>query len=568
MISTYTIAKILEWYKEGSLQLRPEFQRRPNWPPRAKVYFVDTILRDYPVPLIYLRARLDSKTKSPIRDVVDGQQRLTAIIQFSDGQFRLDESVAGYQGLRYDELELEDQNAFLSYNMGVEELVNASDEYVLEVFHRLNSNGVQLNAQELRHGKFRGIFRNTIVQTAERWTVLWNRYNVVTIKNRLRMKDDELTAEMLGIILRGVSDGGQLNITRLYTDYDKDLPREAVDRLDGTVQYILDNLSEVLATKLRGAPHFLMLFAAVAHAKYGIYTGDMGTANDIPSLPERNPDALTDLDVVRKNLDKLVVILKQGINQVPAGFFAFRHASAGTTQRIRSRSQRFVYALRGSLAQGAVMASTANVERAFGSFQTATQDIRQRFNAAIPPFSPYSTSCPPIHDEGKCLLVNVLQNQWAVFCRELLEHSIAGNGPTLGGTELQPIILPDEGQDHDGYLKSIANRIGKESFNNKGFPIWHQPDFVIRVAKELQPSNHDVLVLGMSASPILRRLNVLRNFIIHGPDRKVDYEKLLNEYGLRDVSPAEFLAHRTPSGTNLFEDWLEEIVQASRSAAT
>ena len=270
MINTYNISKFLEWYREGILKLRPDFQRRENWPQRAKIYFVDTILRGYPVPLIYLRARMDAKTKSPIREVVDGQQRLTAIIQFSDGKFRLDESVPGYQGLSYDELELQDQNAFLSYAMGVEELVSANDEYVLEVFHRLNSNGVRLNAQELRHGTFHGAFRNAVVRTSERWTPLWARYKVVTIKSRLRMKDDELTAEMLGIILRGVSDGGQPNIRSLYANYDKDFPNETLDRLDRTVQFILDNLSDVLATKLRGAPHFLMLFAAVAHAMYGL----------------------------------------------------------------------------------------------------------------------------------------------------------------------------------------------------------------------------------------------------------------------------------------------------------
>ena len=213
------------------------------------------------------------------------------------------------------------------------------------------------------------------------------------------------------------------------------------------------------------------------------------------------------------------------------------------------------------------MASTANVQRAFETLQSATLDIRVRFNAAIPPFSPYSTSCPPTHDDGRCLLVMALQNQWAAFCRDLLEHSISGNGPTLGGTTLQPITLPDEGQDHDGYLKSTANRIAREKYNNQRIPIWHNPEFVIRVAQELQPSNLQVLVLGISASPSLRNLNTLRNFIVHGPDRRVEYDSLLNAYGMRDASPAEFLAHQTSSDTNLFEDWLDEIVQASRSAA-
>ena len=213
------------------------------------------------------------------------------------------------------------------------------------------------------------------------------------------------------------------------------------------------------------------------------------------------------------------------------------------------------------------MASSANLQQAFDTLQAGTQDIRERFNAAIPSVSPYSVTCPPVHDDGKCLLVVLLQNQWAAFCRDLLEHSIAGNGPTLGGTSLQPINLPDGAQDHAKYLNSTANRIGKELFSNEGFPIWHKPEFVTRVAEELQPANHEVLVLGISSPPSIRNLNILRNFIVHGDDRRERYKRLLNEYGRRDTCPASFLAHQTPSGTSLFEDWLEEIVQASRHAA-
>lgn len=213
------------------------------------------------------------------------------------------------------------------------------------------------------------------------------------------------------------------------------------------------------------------------------------------------------------------------------------------------------------------MASSGNIQRAVDALQAAIQDIRARFNAAIPSLTPYSTSCPPTHDDGKCFLVVLLQNYWAAFCRELLEHSISGNGPTLGGTVLQPITLPDADQNHGGYLKSTANRIGKDAYNNQGYPIWHNPDFVIDVTKELQPSNQDVLVLGLSAWPSLRELNTLRNFIVHGDERKVDYRKLLNHYGQRDVSPAVFLAHQTLTGASLFEVWLDDIVNASRKAA-
>ena len=96
---------------------------------------------------------------------------------------------------------------FDSYEMKVDELLNASDEYVLEVFHRLNAFGVKLNSQELRHGKFQGgtykeLFRAAVIDTSERWQVLWSRYKVVSVRGRLRMADDELTAQSFGVVTK------------------------------------------------------------------------------------------------------------------------------------------------------------------------------------------------------------------------------------------------------------------------------------------------------------------------------------------------------------------------------
>lgn len=213
------------------------------------------------------------------------------------------------------------------------------------------------------------------------------------------------------------------------------------------------------------------------------------------------------------------------------------------------------------------MTSSANLEQAFCILQAAIQDIRTRFNVAIPPTQPYSSTCPPVHNDGKCLLVMLLQNQWAAFCRDILEHSISGNGPTLGGNAIQPVILPDDTPDHGKYLQSTANRIARESFSNLGFPIWHNPEFVIRVTQELQPSNRETLELGISSPVSLRNLNTIRNYIVHGDDRLEEYERLLDQHGKRGVSPAEFLTHETPRGTQLFEDWLDEIVLAGKSAA-
>lgn len=336
MLEQYPVSDILEWLDNKSLTLNTNFQRRNVWPTAAKTYLIDTILRGRSVPLIYMRTVTDVRTRRSFREVVDGQQRLRTIQEFVSGEFMLGPRAEEFRGKRYDDLDEEDKKRILSYRLGVAQLFNASDEEVLDTFHRLNAYGLALNPQELRHGKFQGAFRWAVVEASKRWSVLWNQYQVVGLRTRVRMGDDEFMAQMLGIVLEGVTDGGQPAIQRLYKTYDKALPHDTEDKLDDAVSYIIKNFSEVADTILARAPHFLMLFAAVAHARFGIPDGDMGSA-----MPRRDPRALSDVVAARANLGELADVLDMDEEEIPKRFVPFRIASAGTTQRIRSRKIRF-----------------------------------------------------------------------------------------------------------------------------------------------------------------------------------------------------------------------------------
>ena len=154
MIVPILVKQFLEWHQEGSLNLMPELQRRPIWPPKAKQFFIDTLLRSFPSPLIYMRPRIDQDAKAGIRDVVDGQQRLRAIIEFHNNELRLDEQTGEFSDHIFEELDPVAQDNFLNYELGVEELLNASDDYVLSVFQRINNFGLKLNSQEARNAKY------------------------------------------------------------------------------------------------------------------------------------------------------------------------------------------------------------------------------------------------------------------------------------------------------------------------------------------------------------------------------------------------------------------------------
>jgi hypothetical protein len=341
VLEQYPIADLMNWLDDKTLILNADFQRRAIWPPAAKTYLIDTILRNKPIPSIYMRTVVDTKTRRAFRELVDGQQRLRTIHEFVSGQLVLGPRAEEFRGNGFSELDEDIRQSFLAYRVGVVQLFNANDDEVLDIFKRLNSFSFTVNPQELRHGRYQGDFREAVRQASSRWSSrLWDRYNVVSLRVRVRMGDDELMAQMFGAILEGVIDGGQPAIERLYRNYDREVPKQTMEAVDKVIIYIVENFSEVLETTglVRG-PHFLMLFAAVAHTLLGIPAGDMEL-----EMPPRDPRALTDLQVVKSNLGILGEVLEaeeETVQERLPRFAAFKMASGGSTQRIRSRRIRF-----------------------------------------------------------------------------------------------------------------------------------------------------------------------------------------------------------------------------------
>ena len=316
MLEQHTIANLLEWMDDKTLVVNRDFQRSNRvWSQPARAYLIDTILRGYPVPKIYLRTKINSQTRRAYREVVDGQQRLTAIRSFATDGFALgaNKEVYGeFAGLKFSELDEDPKQTFLGYYIPVEQLTNVPDAVVFDIFQRLNTYNYNLTRQELRHGKYHGALKTAVVETSRRWNYLWSNYRALTPRARIRMADDELMAQMFGIILEGVTDGGQPKIDRLYERYDAALPLQTHKKVDRTIGYMVDNLSPALETGLASSPHLLMMFAAVAHALFGIPEGDMGD-----DMPERDSRALQDPAAAVSSLSALADVLEMDRDEAP-----------------------------------------------------------------------------------------------------------------------------------------------------------------------------------------------------------------------------------------------------------
>ena len=96
------VSEIRDWSHNHRLEMQPEFQRNQVWSKAAKIMLIDTILRNIPMPKIFLQGIL--RHQDTYRIVIDGQQRLTAILEFLNDGFALD---SPYEGPYQDNLPVE-----------------------------------------------------------------------------------------------------------------------------------------------------------------------------------------------------------------------------------------------------------------------------------------------------------------------------------------------------------------------------------------------------------------------------------------------------------------------------
>lgn len=170
--------------------------------------------------------------------VIDGKQRLSSISEFLLGKLSLSnlEIFKDLNGLNFFDLPREFQNSLkIRATIRAIIILRQSDKDIkYEVFQRLNTGGVRLNAQEIRNSAFPGALNDRIIELSEGK----NFYKMLGIKSKTKsrlyqeMKDVELVLRFLS--LKGSwtkYSGGLKKILDSYMDDNKNLETEKVDLL-------------------------------------------------------------------------------------------------------------------------------------------------------------------------------------------------------------------------------------------------------------------------------------------------------------------------------------------------
>ncbi|MBD1576898.1 DUF262 domain-containing protein [Vibrio sp. S11_S32] len=191
-----SVFEIIRWTNKGKFVLDPEFQRSPNaWNEMKKSMFIESLILNLPLPHFYF-----NKDSSGRLVVIDGLQRLTAVLDFYNDDFCL----VGLKALpwlngfskskleeKHDEVwsKIEDKNIpYYSIMPSVPMAVT------YDIFRRINTGGTRLERQEIRNCIYLGKSTKLLKKMSE-----LNEFSYITDSgiSPKRMKDREAVLRCL-----------------------------------------------------------------------------------------------------------------------------------------------------------------------------------------------------------------------------------------------------------------------------------------------------------------------------------------------------------------------------------
>ena len=271
--NVFTIADLNNWLEEKSLRVNQSYQRgRGLWPKNARSYLIDTILNGYPFPKIIIRQTVDLKTKTSIREIVDGQQRMMAIRDFIVDKFVLSSVSKTFKEKKFSDLNEDLRSNFLAYEVSVDTAIGSTQEEVLEIFRRINSYTLPLNEPEKRHATYQGEFKWFMRDIIEAYTPMFEAYEIFTVRQISRMLDADLMTELCQVLLKGVYGRRAKNLDNLYKDNDKNFEEKDIigDKLRKTLDFIKDELNDICESRILKSYSLYSLFSALVYNKWGI----------------------------------------------------------------------------------------------------------------------------------------------------------------------------------------------------------------------------------------------------------------------------------------------------------
>lgn len=248
-----SIQVVYDNYINNKYIVNRRYQRKLVWTQQEKVAFIDSIVKNYSIPLFLLAQNTDSNGLTQY-EIIDGMQRLNSIVSFIENEFGIEydgkicyfnvDTLASTLNLkqqgklvpRNPQLPKDICLNIVSYQIPVS-LIIADQQSIEEIFRRINSFGKQLSSQEIRQAGAIGAFSDMVrkvastirgdvstsdilplnsmrnislsntnlkygINISDLW---WVKQHIVTVSNIRVSRDEELIAWLLSYMILGKS---------------------------------------------------------------------------------------------------------------------------------------------------------------------------------------------------------------------------------------------------------------------------------------------------------------------------------------------------------------------------
>lgn len=245
-VQNLTIEQLYKLYKSEKLLVNRRYQRKLVWTVEEKEAFIDSISIDYPVPLLLVAEVLYKG--SQVYEIIDGMQRLNAVMDFLENEFPLhgkyfDMDSVSFVKLQKDKKELVQKTPKLSselsskiagYSLPFSVTTNTDAKVIDDIFKRINSSGKHLSPHEIRQAGATNHFGHIVRVLSESirhdvshsdvltlnnmkqisinnnklnyginlGTIFWCQHGIISKSNIRDSRDEEMVAHLLSAILK------------------------------------------------------------------------------------------------------------------------------------------------------------------------------------------------------------------------------------------------------------------------------------------------------------------------------------------------------------------------------
>jgi hypothetical protein len=334
-ISQFQQAKV-----SGTLIVSPEYQRRPVWAKKDQMLLMDSVARGVPIGAITLY--VNDSAGYDVFEVIDGKQRLSAILSFlgndltiktslitgaalDDDEFNIDEDeVTGkFHEKSFQNLAKPERMRILQYKVPIF-VVTGERASAIRAFARMNRNTYTLKPQEIRNAFFcdttflataiglvEDIDAATLGDTGKAGTSLLVSLGGVSRQAWDRMQDVQLASELLILLLHGAQHRRD-SLDSYYNLY-RNPTGDALKKLKGMSERLAAILSQIWALTSGTSLQAFHFPSSCENDLYGL-VGALHARGPLtkPQMDEVQPELMNVISAFRAQVEEYVAKIRAG----------------------------------------------------------------------------------------------------------------------------------------------------------------------------------------------------------------------------------------------------------------